>query len=71
MTPSEVNSYCALDRETCALYDRAVEKYGFSNRAYFRMLRVARTLADLDGDETVGRNHILGALSYRGICSDG
>lgn len=71
MTPSEVNSYCTLDGETCALYDRAVEKYGFSNRAYFRMLRVARTLADLDGAEKIGRSHILGALSYRGMCSDG
>ncbi len=71
MTPGEVNEYCKLDMETGKLYDMAVSKYGFSNRAYFRMLRVARTLADLDGKGNIGAAHILGALSYRGISING
>ena len=71
MSPGEVNQYCLLDSETSKLYDMAVSKYGLSNRAYFRMLRVARTLADLDDKENIGTGHILGALSYRGISING
>lgn len=71
MTPGEVNQHCILESETSRLYDMAVSKYGLSNRAYFRMLRVARTLADLDDCENIGTGHILGALSYRGINING
>ncbi|MBD0413638.1 YifB family Mg chelatase-like AAA ATPase [Oryzicola mucosus] len=48
-----------------ALLRDASEKLGFSARAYHRVLKVARTLADLDGAETVGRIHLAEAISYR------
>jgi magnesium chelatase family protein len=48
-----------------ALMRDASDKLGFSARAYHRVLRVARTLADLDGVETVGRIHLAEAISYR------
>ncbi len=47
------------------LLQDASEKFGFSARAYHRVLKVARTLADLDGSETVGRIHLAEAISYR------
>ena len=43
----------------------AAEKLKFSARGYHRILKVARTLADLDGDETVRRVHLAEAISYR------
>ncbi|MEO4044080.1 YifB family Mg chelatase-like AAA ATPase [Hoeflea sp. CAU 1731] len=48
-----------------ALLQNAAEKLKFSARAYHRILKVARTLADLEGVETVGRIHIAEAISYR------
>ena len=53
------------DSGGAALMRDAAEKLKFSARAYHRILKVARTLADLDGAETVGRIHIAEAISYR------
>lgn len=56
----------APDAEGAALLRQAAEALGLSARGYHRTLRVARTLADLDGLESIGREHIAEALSYRG-----
>ena len=53
------------DAEGKRLLLAAAERLRLSARGYHRVLRVARTLADLDGDEGVGRIHIAEALSYR------
>lgn len=55
----------APDAEGAALLTRAAEKLGFSARGYMRALRLARTLADLDGEDGVRRRHIAEAVSYR------
>jgi magnesium chelatase family protein len=47
------------------LLSDAADKLGFSARAYHRLLKVARTLADLDASETVGRLHVAEAIAYR------
>lgn len=53
------------DTEGRAILVKAAERFGLSARAYHRILRVARTIADLDGSETVQRPHIAEALSFR------
>jgi magnesium chelatase family protein len=53
------------DAEGAALLGRAAEALGFSARGYHRILRLARTLADLDGADGVRRRHIAEAVSYR------
>ena len=53
------------DPEGRALLARSAERFGLSARGYHRVLRVARTIADLDGSDTVRRPHVAEALSYR------
>jgi magnesium chelatase family protein len=60
-----VEDIAAPDAGGLALLRDASEKMGFSARAYHRVLKVARTLADLDAAETVGRIHLAEAISYR------
>ena len=72
--PSTTNAQCSValieklaqpDTPGLALLRQASEQMRFSARAYHRVLKVARTLADLDGEETVGRIHLAEAISYR------
>lgn len=60
-----VEQIATPDAAGASLLADASEKMGFSARAYHRVLKVARTLADLDGSETVGRIHLAEAISYR------
>lgn len=53
------------DAEGRALLNRVAERFGLTGRGYHRVLRVARTVADLAGDATVGRPHVAEAVSYR------
>jgi magnesium chelatase family protein len=55
----------AADGEGSALMRRAAEQLGLSARGFHRTLKVARTIADLDGADIVGRKHVAEALSYR------
>ncbi|MAY62973.1 MAG: AAA family ATPase [Rhizobiales bacterium] len=60
-----IETVAAPDAGGQALLSEAAEKLRFSARAYHRILKVARTLADLDGRDTVGRIHLAEAISYR------
>jgi magnesium chelatase family protein len=62
---SVVEEIARPDNAGASLLRDASEKLGFSARAYHRVLRVARTLADLDGSDKVGRIHLAEAISYR------
>ncbi|ESX22143.1 ATPase AAA [Mesorhizobium sp. LSJC255A00] len=64
-SPSVIEDIAAPDAAGLSLLKDASEKLGFSARAYHRVLKVARTLADLDASETVGRIHLAEAISYR------
>jgi magnesium chelatase family protein len=63
--PALIERIAAPDAAGLSLLRDASEKLGFSARAYHRVLKVARTLADLDGADTVGRIHLAEAISYR------
>lgn len=65
LADADLNRVAAPDAEGRALLSRAAETLGFSARAYTRILRVARTLADLDGADGVRRRHIAEAVSFR------
>ena len=66
-----LEKYVALDDASKALMADAAGKFAFSARGYHRVLRVARTIADVEGAETVNRNHIFEALSYRRVSRGG
>lgn len=67
MGPKEIKKYCVLDDKSKSLLKTAIEKLGFSARAYDRILKVARTIADLDNSQTILTKHISEAIKYRSL----
>ena len=65
MGPNELKAYCRLDEACQDLIRGAYEKLGLTARSYDRILRVARTIADLDGSEQIQLPHLAEALQYR------
>lgn len=61
----ELKRACHLSPEARRLLGRAVDHYGLSARAYSRVLKVSRTIADLEGKDIIGAEHIAEALQYR------
>ena len=67
MGEKEFKEFCALDKECTDLLETAFKKLNLSARAYNRILKVARTIADLDGEEKIKKPHILEAIQYRSL----
>jgi len=67
MNAKMVRQYCVLDDECDKLLELSMTKLGLSARAYDRILKVARTIADIDGSENIQKKHILEAISYRSL----
>ena len=65
MGSRELKTFCALDEATMELLKLAMNDYNLSARAYDRILKVARTIADLAGAETISADHISEAIQYR------
>ncbi len=65
MTPRLIRQHCQLAASTQQLLERAMQKYGLSARAYDRILKVARTIADLGGEANVNEQHLSEAVNYR------
>ena len=61
----EIERYCILDAEAEGVLLKAVRNFGLSHRAVANVKKVARTVADLEGSDTIGKGHILEALSFR------
>lgn len=67
MGARELKSFCALDEPTLDLLKMAMNDYNLSARAYDRILKVARTVADLAGAESIASDHISEAIQYRSL----
>lgn len=65
MNDVQLKQYCKLDFESEETLRLAFDSFGLSARAYSRILKVARTIADLDGSENIELNHLMEAISYR------
>ena len=67
ITSSALHEFCTLDTDASAFLGNVFEKMGLSARAYDRILKVARTIADLDGEKTINKKHISQAVQYRSL----
>ncbi len=65
LSSRDVNTFCVLDQSQKTLLNRAVEQLGLSPRAFHRILKVARTIADLDNSAAITMDHLTEALGYR------
>jgi magnesium chelatase family protein len=67
MGPDEMRKYCKIDDESAVLMRRAFEVFGLTARSYDRILKVARTIADLEGCEEISSDHVAEAIQYRTV----
>ena len=67
MTEQQIRAFCAIDEASHQLMEMAIEKLGLSARAMNRILKVSRTIADLDGREKIDSAHVAEAISYRSL----
>jgi len=67
MKPKQLKKFCQLDAAGQSILDRAVRQLGLSARAYHRILKVARTAADLEAEENINSVHLLEAIQYRSL----
>ena len=67
LTPKLIERYCFLNKDERNLLERAFDNLGLSARAYGKILKVARTIADLDNKENIEINHLAEAIQYRSL----
>ena len=65
MRPAQVREFCPLNEATNTLMRSAMHQMQLSARAYHRVLKLARTIADLAGEEKISPTHLAEALQYR------
>jgi magnesium chelatase family protein len=71
MNTKHIRKHCKLDEESMQLLKTAMSRLGLSARAYDRILKVARTIADLEGVTSIDKTHISEAIQYRSLDREG
>jgi len=67
MTPRMIRAYCEIDSQSEKMLENAMRRLGLSARAYDRILKVSRTIADLEDTDTINSNHVSEAVGYRSL----
>jgi len=67
MSNREIRKYCRLDPGDEQFLESAVKKMNITARSFFKILKVARTIADLDSSEKIEKKHLLEAISYKNL----
>jgi magnesium chelatase family protein len=70
MVPKEIREFCPLDSDCRTLLRTASQQLGLSARAYHRVLKISRTIADLNGDKNISSIHLAEALQYQPRCQE-
>ncbi|MDD2483855.1 MAG: YifB family Mg chelatase-like AAA ATPase [Eubacteriales bacterium] len=65
LSPSLIKKYCVIDKESNEILRLAFQKYGLSARAHQKVLKISRTIADIEGSEIITLSHVAEALRYR------
>jgi magnesium chelatase family protein len=71
MKSRHIKTFCHVDAESFAMLEAAVDRFGLSARAYHRILKIARTIADLDASDMLAPRHIAEAIQYRSFDRNG
>lgn len=71
MTKNELDSFCKIDENGRSILKNAMDRMGLSARAYDRILKVARTIADIDRSESIQSNHLAEAIQFRSLDREG
>jgi magnesium chelatase family protein len=67
MASRHIKKHCSIGDDSHALLEKAIDKFGLSARAFNRILKIARTIADLAGSEDINVTHISEAIQYRSL----
>ncbi len=67
MGSRQIRKFCEIDQESDSLLERAMDRLGLSARAHSRILKIARTIADLEGEANIKADHVAEAIQYRSL----
>ena len=67
MTNRHIKKFCQIDETSQKLLELAIDKFGLSARAYTRIFKVARTIADLEGAENIQTSHLSETIQYSSL----